>query len=97
MPNTRSRRGTPTSQGTPADTHLRHLTTEVLRLRLGQFNLVTTGSQSALLARLTTALKDRPKLPQPTNGNYPKRTTTTKCRQKFQNLLRSTANQESNK
>ena len=60
MPNTRSRRGTPTSQETPADTHLRHLTTEVLRLRLGQLNLVTTGSRSALLARLTTALKDRP-------------------------------------
>ena len=60
MPNTRSRRGTPTSQETLADTHLRHLTTEVLRLRLGQLNLVTTGSRSALLARLTTALKDRP-------------------------------------
>ena len=60
MPNTRSRRGTPTSRETPADTHLRHLTTEVLRLRLGQLNLVTTGSRSALLARLTTALKDRP-------------------------------------
>ena len=50
----------PTSRETPANTHLRHLTTEVLRLRLGQLNLVTTGSRSALLARLTTALKDRP-------------------------------------
>ena len=60
MPNTRSCRGTPTSRETPADTHLRHLTTEVLRLRLGQLNLVTTGSRSTLLARLTTALKDRP-------------------------------------
>ena len=60
MPNTRSRIGTPTSRETSADTHLRHLATKVLCLRLGQLNLVTTGSRRALLARLTTALKDRP-------------------------------------
>ena len=60
MPNTRSRIGTPTSRETPADTHLRHLATKVLCLRLGQLNLVTTSSRSALLAILTTALKYRP-------------------------------------
>ena len=49
MPNTRSRRGIPTSREMPADIHLRHLTTEVLRLRFGQLNLVTTCSRSVLL------------------------------------------------
>ena len=68
MPSTRSRRGTPTSRETPADTHLMHLTTEVLRLRLGQLNLVTTGSRSTFLTRLTTALKDRPNAPANQHG-----------------------------
>ena len=69
MPNTGSRRGTPTSREMPADTHLRHLTTEVMCLRFGQLNLVTNRSRSVLLARQTTALKDRPNASTPTIPN----------------------------
>ena len=55
----RTRRQPSAARSSPSDAHLDHLTTEVLRLRLDQLKLATTGSRNTLLGRLRVALRER--------------------------------------
>ena len=56
MPGTRRQ---PSASRSSSDAHLDHLSTEVLRLRLDQLKLVTTGSRSTLLGHLRAALREK--------------------------------------
>ena len=54
-----TRRQPSAARSSPTDAHLDHLTTEVLRLRLDQLKLATTGSRNTLPGRVRAVLRER--------------------------------------